>query len=835
MRYVKLIVLTTVILGTMAGAASSAEGPDSPKQKFEALMSVVGQSDDYAANITKIRKALPGFKGTSYDMSIRLLLAEQKHKLQKAAAPAEGTPAAGVGADVSGRSQADARARARAEEKARTKALAEAEKKARAERKAGAARRAEAARKAEDDARAAARSRTDASRKAAAAKKAEDARKAAEARKAEADARAGAAARAKAERDAQQKLYDDLRSLMRSSDSHAANIKKLEDGIKALAGTSHVKSLEKLLAAEKKALARKNAADAKAAAAKAKAEADAAAARKAEAAAAAKAKTDADAKARAKAERAAQQKLYDDLRSLTRTSDDHTATITKLEDGIKTLAGTSHVKPLEKLLTAEKSALARQNAADAKAAAAKAKADAARAKADAAAAAKEKAEAEAAAKAKADAEAKAAADKLYSEMRALVKGSDDHAANIKKLEDNAPKLVGSRYEGKLAPMISAEKKALDRKNAADAAATKAKADADAKARAKAERAAQQKLYDDLRSLTRSSDDHAVTIKKLEDGIKTLAGTSHVKPLEKLLAAEKSALARKEAADAKAAAAKTKADAAAAAKAKAEAAAAAKAKTDADAKAAADKLYGEMRALVRDSIDHAANIKTLEESAPKLVGSRYEGKLAPMIAAEKKALARKNASDARDQVEAKRRAAELLYTTVTAEVKKSSDHPANVTLIEDAAPKLAGTTYEGRLDPLLAAEKKTIADDAAAKAEAKARRLYEGARSALKRGSNRAAKIRMLEMIAPKLADTRYEGKLDAPLAAERKALAAEEKAKIEADAKKAYDDARAAVRRSKDHAANLKALEEAAAKLLRTRYEGKLDSMIAAEKKALNR
>jgi len=864
------------IAGKLAAKAALNRGAN--ERYFKDLTARIRASSDPRAKLAMIDEGLKKLEASEFEPKLRKLAVPERRAL----------------------------ARLEAREAAAARAASDTSSKAAARRK---AREAAAARaKADADAKAAARL---------------EALRAGEAKaKAEAEARA----RAEIERKGKEMIYNDLRAKLALSNDHAANIKALEDAIPKLKGSRHESRLAPMIASEKRLLSRRKADEAAAAKAKAAAEAEAARARaaaeakaKAEAERAAATKAAADAKAKAEAERQAQDKLYADLRSMVRSSKDHAANIKALEEAIPNLAGSRHASRLGPMIASEKKLLDRQKSSDAAAAKAKAEAeararaeiarnaaemrfndlsarvrasrdhsanlkalaeslggfegtpheaqvqrmidsetklleqqkaaDAAAVKAKAAADAKAKADAERAAAARAAAEAKAmaegeraAAAKRFSSLKAKVRASSDREANIKALEDGLKEFSDGRRATELGRLLTAEKKLLADEKAAAA------------------EAAARKTYEDARDAARKSKDHAANIKALEEAAGKIEGTRYDGRLGSMIASEKKLLARQEAADAAAAKAKAAADAKAA-KAKADADARSKAEAERQAK---EKLYNDLRAMVASSKDHAANIKALEAAVAKLKGSRHEARLAPMIASEKKLLARQEAADAaaakakaaadvKARAEAEREAKAKVYADLMAMVRSSKDHAANLKALEDAVPTLKGTRHESRLAPMIATEKKLLerqkaadaaaakaraAADAKAKAEAKAGAnadVFNEIKAMVRSSKDHASNLALLRMGLEKLKGTPYEARLAPMVAAEKKALSVQETAKAEGVARKAYEEARAAVRGSKDHEANLKILQGAAKKLMRTRYEGRLDKLIKAEERALKR
>ena len=233
-------------------------------------------------------------------------------------------------------------------------------------------------------------------------------------------------------------------------------------------------------------------------------------------------------------------------------------------------------------------------------------------------------------------------EREVSELRALLEQTTDSAmrqvvreelasltSRLEELEEGLKELNESRFASDLAGLIATEKKLLERQKEKEAADARAKAEADARAAADAERRAREKRFADLKAGVRASRDHAANIKALEDGMKEFTAPRKSAELAKLLGVEKRSLADQKAAEAEAAARKT---------------------------------YDDARGLVKTARDHAATIGALEEAAGKLKGTRYEGKLAPVIAAEKKLLARQKAREAAD-AKAKA-AADALYNRLT---------------------------------------------------------------------------------------------------------------------------------------------------------------------------
>ena len=637
---------------------------------------------------------------------------------------------------------------------------------------------------------------------------------------------------------AAKKLYDYLARKVKTSKDHAANMKSLEEGLTDLAGTPYEPRLKRLLATEKRLAERATAA------------------------------SDADAKAQAEAAKREAQRLYNSVRSKVRRSRDRAANVKMLEEAIAKLAGTDLDGKLDSTLAAEKAALAKETVA------AKADADA-KAKADAEA----KAKADAEAQARADADRKAGDEKkLFDSTVAAVKASEDYAANIASLEKAAGTLKGTAYERKLTGMVADQRKQLDRKQKAMAAADAAAA-----------REASKKLYNDLRAKVRASSDHAANIGALEDGLKKLTGTTYEKTVKKMLETEKKAAERALAAAKTEEAAKARAEAEAKARADAEAKRKAEAEAAA-AKKAAENIYNSVRGKVRRSKDRAGNVKSLEEALTKLKGTAYETKVAGMLDSEKKLLAREAASAAEDadakakaeaeaklraeaeaaqkakeEAEAKARAeteakARADARTATAAQKKlfdqavglvkiSDDHSANIVTLETAATALKGSTFEAKLTAMIAGERKAIEDAKtqaaaaeAAEAAAAVKRTFDSLSAKVRASEDHTANIAALEDGLKKLAGTDYERRVNRLLDGEKRALTravaaagAADKKRAEAAAKKAYESALSGIRRSKDHVANLKTLEAAAAKLVGTRYEGRLESQIDAEKAAVEK
>jgi len=819
---------------------------------YKELAATVRSSDDHEANIELIRKTLPKLGRTEAAFNARLLLAEQKQKIAgKLAARA----ALNRGAneryfkDLTARMKASSDPRAKLamieeglkkleasefEPKLRKLAVPERRALARLEAREAAAARAEAGTSAKAAARRKAREAAAAKTKADADAKAAARLEALRAGEAKAKAEAEARARAEIERKGKEMIFSDLRTKLALSSDHAANIKAIEDAISKLKGSRHESRLAPMIASEKRLLSRQKSDEAAAAKAKAAAEAKA----KAEAERAAAAKAAADARAKAEAGRQAQDKLYADLRSMVRSSKDHAANIKALEEAIPNLVGSRHASRLAPMIASEKKLLARQKAA-------------------AAAAAKAKAEAEARARAEI---ARNAAEMRFNDLSATVRASSDHSANLKALAEGLKGFEGTPHEAQVQRMIDSETKLLAKQKAADAAAARAKAADDAKAKAEAERvaaaraaadakamaegerAAAAKRFSNLKAKVRGSSDREANIKAFEDGLKEFSDGRRATELARLLATEKKLLA-----DEKAAA----------------------------AEAAARKTYEDARDAARKSKDHAANIKALEDAAGRIKGTRYDGRLAPMIASEKKLLARQKAAaaaaakakaaadakaakakadaDARSKAEAERQAKEKLYNDLRAMVASSKDHAANIKALEAAVPELEGTRHESRLAPMIATEKKLLARqkaadaaaakaraaaDAKAKAEAKAGAnadVFNEIKAMVRSSKDHASNLALLRMGLEKLKGTPYEARLAPMIAAEKKALSVQETAKAEGAARKAYEEARAAVRGSKDHEANLKVLQGAAKKLMRTRYEGRLDKLIKAEERALKR
>jgi len=158
-------------------------------------------------------------------------------------------------------------------------------------------------------------------------------------------------------------------------------------------------------------------------------------------------------------------------------------------------------------------------------------------------------------------------------------------------------------------------------------------------------------------------------------------------------------------------------------------------------------------------------------------------------------------------------------------------PVAETITPSGKQRLEAAEAERKRAEKAAAAKMAAATIATLKAEA-AKRLSEGrALLAEEKFAAAAAKANDALEIVPGSPEAQA---LLAQIATAKRAKAeADAKAKEDALAKRAYDDAVTAVARSEDHERNIKILQPAVAALKGTPYEGKLKAAIATEKRAL--